>query len=60
MTLFEVFRLLEDGEKLIKAETGKGGSSGERIPNMPLSTSEKRKLIAQAKLRGIKLPRKGL
>lgn len=57
MSLYEVFSLLKDGERLIKAETAKGTPTEE---GTSLSTVDKKKLIQMAKERGIELPRKGL
>ena len=58
MSLYEVFSLLKDGERLIKAETAKGTPTGESTSS--LSTVDKKKLIQMAKERNIELPRKGL
>ena len=49
MTLYMIFRLLENGERIMK---GKKESV--------LSAEEKRRIIEMAKQRGIKLPKKGL
>lgn len=54
MTLHEIFELMEDGERLIKAE------GGEKSPQGSISTAEKKRLIEMAKQKGIKLPGKGL
>ena len=53
MTLHEVFQLLEDGEKLAKAE------SGEK-PKKTTGATGKKELAKMAQARGIKLPSKGL
>ena len=57
MSLHEVFSLLEDGKRLIKAETGKGISTED---TSSLSTVDKKRLIEMAKERNIELPKKGL
>lgn len=55
MTLHEVFQLLEGGEKLAKME------SGEKTPETKtINVAEKKRLIAAAKAKNIKLPRRGL
>lgn len=56
MSLHEVFKLLEDGQRLIKTETGT--PSGEDTSS--LSIADKKKLIQMAKERDIELPKKGL
>ncbi len=55
MTLYELFELLEDGAKLVKAEGGEKGT-GEKNPSRPT----REELANAAKRRKIKLPRKGL
>ena len=54
MTLHEVFRLLEDGGKLIKME------SGEKTSKKATGRSSTKELMRMAQARGIKLPSKGL
>jgi len=49
MTLYMIFRLLENGEKIMKGKK-------ESI----LSAEEKRRILEMAKQRGIKLPKRGL
>ena len=53
MTLYEIFQLIEDGERLINIE------SGEKKSGSMLSTEQKKKLIKKARQARIKLPRKG-
>lgn len=55
MTLYEVFQLLEDGEKLAKMESG--GKDSEKGGSKAKPSEEEYKQMAKRK--GIRLPSKG-